>query len=158
MPIQVIERPALAVIGMYLKTRPMAPEIPELWTKFVARMSEIEGQIELRVSYGVMWHEAESMDVLHYMAAVAVASPARVPPGMDSLIIPAGAYAAFRYPFGELARGFGEIFNRLLPSSGYVQIPGPYFERYDESFDPADANSAVGIFLPVRRAAAGVIP
>jgi predicted transcriptional regulator YdeE len=85
------------------------------------------------------------MEVLHYMAAVAVASPGRVRPGMDSLIVPAGTYAAFSCPLAQ-----------LLPSSGYLPTPGPYFERYDQSFDPARRESAVGVFLPVRRRGTGV--
>src|SRR5688572_11305454 len=145
MSVQVVDRPALNVIGVRIRTRPMSPEIQALWPKFVERIGEIEAQTEPQVSYGVMWHEDESMEVLHYMAAVAVASPARVPAGMDSLIVAAGTYAAFSYPLAQLGRGFGEIFNRLLPSSGYQQTPGPYLERYDETFDPANPDSAVGI-------------
>src|SRR5688572_20010270 len=79
MSIQVVDRPALSVIGVRIRTRPMSPEIPALWPKFVERIREIEGQTEPQVSYGVMWHEDVSMEVLHYMAAVAVASPSRVP-------------------------------------------------------------------------------
>jgi AraC family transcriptional regulator len=119
----------------------------------VARIPEIEGQLEPRVSYGVMRNEAGRMDVLEYMAAVSVASAGRLPSGMESLLLPAGTYAAFSYPFGDLGKGFGEIFARLLPASGYQQVSGPYFERYDESFDPGNPDSPVGIFLPVRRRA-----
>jgi AraC family transcriptional regulator len=158
MSIQLVDRPSLTVIGIHLRTRPMSPEIKALWPRFVDRIGEIEGQTEPRVSYGVMWHEDGSMEVLHYMATVAAASPARVPPGMDSRIVPAGTYAAFSYPLAKLAQGFGEIFDRLLPSSGYLQTAGPYLERYDESFDPANPDSAVGIFIPVRRRVAQVTP
>ena len=70
---------------------------------------------------------------------------------MESLTIPAGTYATFRYPLAGLARGFGEIFGKLLPSSGCIQAPGPYFERYDEAFDPGNPNSEVDIQIPVRR-------
>ena len=49
-----------------------------------------------------------------------------------------------------LANGFGEIFNRLLPSSGHIQTPGPFFERYDEAFDPCNSNSLVEICLPIK--------
>jgi len=80
-----------------------------------------------------------------------VSNASHIPAGMESLTIPAGAYATFRYPLSGLARGFGEIFGKLLPSSGCVQAPGPYFERYDEAFDPGNPNSEVDIQIPVRR-------
>ena len=69
---------------------------------------------------------------------------------MESREVAAGSYARFQYPLSRLGEGFGEIFNRLLPSSGYVQAPGFMLERYDESFNPADANSLVEILIPVR--------
>jgi len=149
MTLNIVDRPALHVVGMHIETKPMSPDIPALWTKFVARITEIENPLEAKVSYGVMWNGA-SMDILHYMAAVSVSRPSRVPQEMTALLLPAGAYASFRYPLSGLAKGFGEIFNRLLPSSGYVQVPGPLFERYDEAFDPGDSNSAVEICLPAR--------
>ena len=149
--LKTLERPAITVVGFAIRTRPMSPDIPALWPKFVARIDEIENLSEPRVSYGVMRHGSGDMEDLHYMAAVAVSNASRIPPGMESLAIPAGTYASFRYPLSGLARGFGEIFGRLLPSSGYVQAPGPYFERYDEAFDPGNPNSEVEIQIPVRR-------
>ena len=116
--------------------------------KFVPRIDEIENALEPNVSYGVMWN-GESMEVLHYMAAISVSKSERVPDGLSSLTLAAGKYASFRYPLSGLAQGFGEIFNRLLPSSGFVQTRAPFFERYDEAFDPGNAQSLVEICLPV---------
>ena len=149
--LKTLERPAITVVGLAIRTRPMSPDIPALWPKFVARIREIENLSEPRVSYGVMRHGGGDMEDLHYMAAVAVSNASRIPPGMESLTIPAGTYATFRYPLAGLARGFGEIFGKLLPSSGCNQAPGPYFERYDEAFDPGNPNSEVDIQIPVRR-------
>ena len=149
MSLKIIARAAFTVVGMELVTTPKSPAIPALWPKFVARIDEIGGVREPKVSYGVMLH-GESMDVLHYLAAVSVAKPVRVPQGMTMLALPAGTYASFSYPISKLASGFGEIFSRLLPSSDYRQALGPFFERYDEAFDPGNPNSAVEICLPVK--------
>ena len=149
--LKTLERPAITVVGLAIRTRPMSPDIPALWPKFVARIREIENLSQPRVSYGVMRHGGGDMEDLHYMAAVAVSNASHNPAGMESLTIPAGAYATFRYPLSGLARGFGEIFGKLLPSSGCIQAPGPYFERYDEAFDPGNPNSEVEILIPVRR-------
>jgi len=149
MTVKVVERTPLVVVGMAIRTRPMSPEIPALWPKFVARIDEIGNVAEPRVSYGVMRHEG---DTLHYAAAISVTSAQTIPADMVSLIIPAGNYAAFRYPLSGLGQGFGEIFNELLPRSGYQLVPGqPMFERYDEAFCPDIPSSGVDIYIPVRR-------
>jgi AraC family transcriptional regulator len=147
MSIEIVQRPAFSVTGMSILTRPMSPEIPALWPKFVAREADIGGNTEPGVTYGVMRHEPPAS--LLYIAAVAVWPGARAPEGMESHAVPAGSYARFKYPLARLGEGFGEIFNRLLPSSGYVQAPGFLLERYDESFNPADKNSLVEILIPV---------
>lgn len=155
MPLHILERPAFTVMGLHLVTQPMSPDIPALWPRFVDRIPEIERPTERNVSYGVMQSDSPDMARLDYWAAVAVASPHRTPAGMESLVIPAGHYAVFRYPLSGLGAGFGEIFDTLLPSSSYEQVPGPYFERYNESFDPGNPGSLVEIYLPVRRKTGG---
>jgi AraC family transcriptional regulator len=150
MALEIIQRPAFTVVGMNIRTRPKSPDIPALWPKFVPRIAEIQRQTEPEVAYGVMRHGQGSTDTLFYMAAVAVSPPGRAPSGMESLDIPAESYAVFRYPLAGVGQGFSEIFNRLLPSSGYAPIQAPYLERYDESFDADDAQSMVEILIPVR--------
>ena len=151
--IDVLERPALTIVGLAIQTQPMSAEIPALWPRFVARIPEIRDVGEPRVSYGVMQYHAGAPAPLFYMAGVSVSTDDRVPSGMESLVLAAGTYAVFRYPLSGLGKGFGEIFDRLLPTSDYQQAAGPYFERYDEAFDPGDPGSIVEIYLPVRERA-----
>jgi AraC family transcriptional regulator len=147
MSIEIVQRPAFNVTGMSILTKPLSPAIPALWPKFVAREAEIGGKTEPAVTYGVMRHEPP--DSLLYIAGVAVWAGARPPAGMESHEVAAGSYARFKYPLARLGEGFDEIFNRLLPSSGYEQAPGFLLERYDESFNPGDTNSLVEILIPV---------
>ncbi|MBL0728850.1 GyrI-like domain-containing protein [Piscinibacter sp. HJYY11] len=151
MPLHILERPAFTVMGLHIQTRPMSPDIPALWPRFMSREAEIERPTEQGVSYGVMHSDSPDMSRLDYWAALAVAPSSRTPAGMETLTIPGGHYAVFRYPLSGLGAGFGEIFHTLLPGSDYEQVPGPYFERYNEAFDPGDPNSLVEIYLPVRR-------
>jgi len=44
MTMKTVDRNALHVVGMTIQTRPLSPEIPALWPKFVARIGEIQGQ------------------------------------------------------------------------------------------------------------------
>ena len=148
MSIEIVQRPAIYVAGMSIRTKPGSPQIPALWPKFVARLPEIEGRTEPKVTYGVM--RPDPPDALLYLAATAVRAGASAPAGMEIREVAAGSYARFQYPLSRLGDGFGEIFNRLLPSSSYVQVPGFLLERYGESFDPNDKNSMVEILIPVR--------
>lgn len=149
-PLTIVERKALAVMGLHLRTRPMSPDIGTLWHTFDTRMREIEHPCEPGVSYGVM-HSSDNMASLDYWAVVAVGPAGPTPPGMERLTLPAGHYACFSFPFSELGAGFAHIFERALPASNYEQVPGPYFERYDQAFDPANPNSGVQVCLPVQR-------
>lgn len=147
MSLKTVERPAQTVVGLQIRTKPMSPEIPALWPRFVPRIDEIANPAEPRVSYGVMRHAA---GVLEYAAGVSVTKAEHVPAGMVAITLPAGVYAEFSYPISGLGKGFGEIHNRLIPSSGYQQADGPFFERYDEKFDPTNPQAAVVIYIPVR--------
>jgi len=150
MKLNLAERPAITVIGLQIRTAPMSPEIPALWPRFVARIPEIGHTTEGRVTYGVMRNVAGGMDSFDYLAGVAVSEAAEVPPGMSRVELPAGTYAAFRFPLSGLGAGFADIFQRLLPGSGWLQAAGPYFERYGEDFCPDDVSSPVEVWLPVR--------
>ena len=108
--INVLERPALTVVGLAIQTQPMSAEIPALWPKFVARIGEIPTATEPRVSYGVMQYREGAVAPLFYMAAVSVAADDAVPSGMESRVLAAGTYAVFRYPPSGLGQGFGEIY------------------------------------------------
>jgi AraC family transcriptional regulator len=147
MTLKTVERPAMTVIGLHLRTKPMSPEIPSLWPKFVARIPEIANPAEPNVSYGVMKLDAGALE---YTAAVSVKSADRIPPGMVATTVPGGTYAYFTYPLSGLGKGFGEIHNQLLPASDYSPVPGPFFERYDEAFDARNPGSLVEILIPVR--------
>jgi AraC family transcriptional regulator len=147
MNLKTVERPAQAAIGLQIRTKAMSPEIPALWPKFVARIDEIPNPAEPRVSYGVMRLDGGALE---YTAAVSVRSGERIPAGMVAVSLPAGTYAQFSYPLSGLARGFCEINDELLPASNYQPVHAPFFERYNEAFDPRNPHSAVEIYIPVR--------
>jgi AraC family transcriptional regulator len=147
MTLKTVERSAVTVIGLHIRTKSMSPEIPALWPKFVARIDEIANPAEPKVSYGVMKSDAGNLE---YTAGVSVNSEDRIPPGMVSTTLPAATYAVFSYPLSGLGKGFCEIRDQLLPASNYQSVPGVFFERYNEAFDPRNPQSAVEIYIPVR--------
>jgi len=148
MSVKTQQIPAMTIVGLNIRTKPMAPEIPALWPRFVDRIPEIENPAEKNVAYGVM---RPLPDALLYMAGIAVSKLGRIPDGMESVAIPAGTYAVFSYPISQLGQGFGEIYNKLLPASGLRVVPGPSLEHYGADFKPHDPNAPVGIWIPVSR-------
>ncbi len=150
MQADITPRPATTIVGLKIRTAPMSPQIPALWPRFVARIPEIALPATPRVTYGVMTPAGPDMVALDYMAGVAVHEAGALPDGLSSWLLPAGTYAVFRCPLDRLGAGYGEIFEKWLPASGWVQAPGPLFERYDERFCPDEPASLVEIGVPVR--------
>jgi len=153
MPLQIIDRPAVTVVGLQIRTTPMSPDISALWPRFVARIPEIAPATEAKTTYGVMHNQSDGG--FDYLACVAVELSAAVPAGMTKLTLPAGRYAFFSFPFSKLGEGFGDIFERQLPASAYVQAAGPLFERYGPDFCPDEPASPVEVFVPVAPKAKG---
>jgi predicted transcriptional regulator YdeE len=153
MPLQFIDRPAVTVVGLQIRTTAMSPDIPALWPHFVARIPEIAQATEAKTTYGVMHNQSDAG--FDYLACVAVEPSAAVPPGMTQLALPAGRYAFFRAPLSGLGEGFGDFFERQLPASDHVQAAGPLFERYGPDFCPDQPGSPVEVFVPVTPKAGG---
>jgi predicted transcriptional regulator YdeE len=148
MSVKTRQIPAMTIVGLNIRTKPMAPEIPALWPRFVARIAEIDDPAEPGVAYGVM---RPLPDALQYMAGIAVSKPGRIPAGMESVSIPGGTYAVFSYPISQLGKGFCEIYEKLLPAAGLRVAPGPSLEHYGPDFKAHDAHAPVGIWIPVSR-------
>jgi len=127
----------------------MTPEIPRLWVQFVPRIDEIEYGVEPRVSYGLMDHSDQKIGVLDYMAGNAVEKVAELPTGMTRWNVPANTYAVFKATLTTIGEAFDYIYNTWLPTSGYQQAAGPYFERYGETFSPT--NPGLSIYVPVEK-------
>ena len=150
MPPSIVQQPALRLVGLQIRTRPMAPEIPALWPRFVARMPEVAPVLEPGVTYGAMQVPGDAPETLLYLAAVPVAPDAAVPDGMTALAVAAGAHAVFEFAFKDIGSVYPFIFETWLPASGYVQAAAPLLERYGADFNPANPASRMQVRLPVR--------
>jgi AraC family transcriptional regulator len=146
----IIQKPSFTVVGMAITTSTLSSEIPALWGVFGPRIDEVAGISEPQVSYGIMENFDPHRNTLDYMAAVSVASTESVPSGMIAKTMAPQTYAVFQAKFHGLGEVFGYIFSQWLPNAAYERVLAPYFERYDESFDPTHAESVVEIYIPVR--------
>jgi AraC family transcriptional regulator len=144
-----VDEPGFTVVGLAIRTRPFASEIPALWGQFAPRIDEVVAIAEPGVSYGVMENFDPLRSTLDYMAAVSVTSAERIPDGMVAKAIEAGTYAVFPATLRTLADVFGYIFDTWAPPASHERTRAPYFERYGESFDPGDPASTVEIYIPV---------
>jgi AraC family transcriptional regulator len=147
---QIVSKPAFTVVGLRIHTKPLTPEIPQLWDQFVPRMAEITQVAEPNVSYGVMESNA-AMTELVYMAGNPVTGVAELPTGMSRWDLPANTYAVFPATLHTIGETFGYIFNTWLPTANHQLAAGPYFERYPETFGPD--NDALAIYIPVTKKA-----
>ncbi len=148
---QFVTKPAFTVVGMQIRTRPMAPEIPALWGQFAPRIAEVQQMAEPDVSYGLMGRYDENMSSFDYMAGVSAKSVGALPPGMITWEVPALTYAVFDTPLSTVGATFGYIYNQWLATSGYQQTVPFTFERYGETFNPEDPNSTMSIYIPVEK-------
>ena len=147
---RIVSHARFAVLGMQITTKPMSPEIPALWSRFVLREPEIRKVVEPDVTYGVMQSQLAQPDELSYLAGLPVEDqPGSVPAGMTVVEIPAGEYAVFEFPLSDIGPAFGFIHNVWLPSSGYVIARSPMFERYGKDFDPSVPSSRMEVHIPV---------
>jgi len=150
---QFVTKPTFTVAGMRIHTKPMTPEIPNLWQQFGPRMGEIQHSAEHHVAYGLMDHFDQEIGKFDYMAGVAVVKADDLPTGMTGWDVPANTYAVFEATLPTLGETFGYIYNTWLPTSGYQQAAGPNFERYGETFNPDDPTSKLSIYIPVEKRA-----
>jgi len=143
----IVAQPTLRLVGLQILTRPMSPEIPALWLRFAPRMREVASPAEPGVTFGAMQQAGED---LVYLAGVEVAPGAAPPADMSLVTVPAGDYAVFEFPFGDIGKAYPSIFGSWLRESGYVQDARPLLERYGTDFCPDQPASPMQVRVPVR--------
>lgn len=148
---QFVTKPAFTVVGLLIHTKPMTPEIPNLWEQFVPRMGEVPHRAESGVSYGLMDHFDEASGLFDYMAGNPVEKVVDLPAGMTRWDVPANTYAVFEATLPTIGEVFGSIYNTWLPESDYQPAAGPAFERYGENFNPDDPAPKLEIYIPVEK-------
>jgi AraC family transcriptional regulator len=114
-------------------------------------MGEALHLAEPGVSYGLMDNFDMAAGKMDYMAGEPVTQVDKLPTGMTRWDVPANTYAVFEATLPTIPQTFDHIFNTWLPTSGYQQAAGPYFERYGDTFDPDVPGSILSIYIPVEK-------
>jgi predicted 3-demethylubiquinone-9 3-methyltransferase (glyoxalase superfamily)/predicted transcriptional regulator YdeE len=138
---------AFTVAGLRIRTRPKAPEIGQLWDRFVPRSDEIAHNADAPNSFGLMGNRDDAAGMMDYMAGLAVSSADALPAGMETWPVPAADYAVFTTNIKVIGQAFDHAFGVWLPASDYQAATSPCFERYGADFMPGDGT--LTIWIPV---------
>jgi len=148
-----VTKPAFTVAGKSIHTKPMTPEIPALWNQYGPSMGTLPHLAEPDVSYGVMAHFDQTIGELDYLAGEAVTQTDDLPADLTRWEVPTNTYAVFETTLTTINQTFAYIYETWLPTASYQQLDAPYFERYDETFNPHDPNAKLAIYIPVAKKA-----
>lgn len=147
---EIKERDAFRVVGLSTHcTFEDTSAIPSLWQRFNERENDVPCAVG-GAAYGVCC-DADEAGRFRYVAGVESTAVADVPPGMDSVSMPAGRYAVFTHSghVADLPKTFYTIWNKVLPDAGFEPKKAPDFELYDGRFDPSTGRGAVEIWIPI---------
>lgn len=125
------------------------PAIPSQWQRFVPHIDHIPHQVGA-VTYGIGANFDEE-GAFDYICGVEVSRFADLPEGFTTLRIPARRYAVFLHK-GHIATvpaTMKAIWTEWLPSSGHKLADAPFFERYDQRFNPQTGQGEVELWLPL---------
>lgn len=129
----------------------------ELWQSFMPHRKEIINPVgidmfSLRVydpQYFANFNPGAEFDK---WAAIEVSDYNSIPPGMETLTLPAGLYAVFNYVGAASAGGpfFQHIYGTWLPNSEYRLDNRPHFEVLGEKYKNESPDSEEEIWIPVK--------
>jgi len=154
---EIYEQPPLLLVGLRTlfysvdsEKNNIGETLPQLWSAFVARLSEIEHKV-LGVCYGVVRQEKADSDRLEYHAAIAVTAISALPEGMVSLEVPAGAYARFEHrgPAPRIDHTVSYAYATWLAQSSYRHTYAPDLEIYGAAYHPTSDDSVFHYAIPI---------
>lgn len=128
-----------------------APEsIPAQWQDFVSYLP-LENEAD-HTTYGVSIKIDDTAKTLDYMAGIEVTSKAVLPPDLVLLEIASARYAVFLHKgtVADVPNTMQAIFADWFPQSNEIRAENPFFERYDERFNPETGEGEVELWIPVR--------
>ena len=125
--------------------------IPLQWQRFGAFLGRVPGQVG-QASYGVCWSGDGQCDV-EYLTGVEVKEAVGLPSEFQQVRLPARRYAIFehREHISTIGATLDAIWSQWRPSSGdQCDAKSPWFERYDERFNPQTGAGVTEIWIPLR--------
>lgn len=125
--------------------------IPDQWRRFVARLGEVEDQVD-PATFGLVYDDGGDPDAFRYVAGVMVAADAGLPPGFAEYRLPARRHAVFTHHGSAAAipAFVARVMTEWLPASGLRLARDPRLvEVYGSDFDPVALAGTVEIWMPL---------
>ncbi|MFO1526619.1 MAG: GyrI-like domain-containing protein [Turneriella sp.] len=149
--------PEKKFIGMAMRMSFAENKTVALWRGFMPRRAEIPHTISSELYSGEIYpanyfNPFNPVTEFEKWALVEVASPASVPPGMETLTSPAGTYAVFirRGPASDGPKTYQHIFGVWLPQSDYLLDERPHFAVMGEKYKHDAADSEEELWIPIK--------
>ena len=129
----------------------------ELWNRFMSHLSSIKNTVNKNL-YSVevypdgYFNTFDPVKEFEKYAAVEVKDIGSIPINMESIIVPAGKYAAF-LSIGTHQESLGllkYIFTVWLPASEYLLDGRPHFEVMGDKYKKDDPDSEEEIYIPIK--------
>lgn len=150
MEIKIIERKQTRIIGMKLETLLQDTReqmiIPKLQQSFYTRLNEVNGAIDLPITYGIFIDPPNynpDTDLFTWIAGVEVNTDVEPPVGMISYELPKSTYAVLEYK-GDIDRAgnaYGELYE-WVNNSEFEQAGSYGFEMYSKVHSPLERGFA----------------
>ena len=149
---EIVNLPAMRVVGLSYVGKNENLEIPAMWGAFNPRFGEI--QQEGKACYGLCLPKPEDAETgaFEYVACTAATTNAPIPPGMVEKHVPAHKYAKFKHVGAPhlVHQTFHKIYSEWLPENGLVADGGYDLELYDEDFMPASGEPVMYVLVPIK--------
>ena len=145
------------LIGKRLQMTFVRNATPELWHGFMRERESIDAISADLFSVAIypvdFFARFNPATTFEKWAAAPTDNFDNVPPGMETLVIPAGEYAVFHYvgSSADAPQIFSYIFNEWLPESGYAVDDRPHFEILGRHYRNNDPASEEDIYIPIRQ-------
>ncbi len=146
----------MKLIGLQARMSLANYQVADLWKAFMPKRKEIRNTTTNDVfslsvydaSYFTRFNPANEFEK---WAAVEVSGFEHIPPGMSTLIVPAGLYAIFTYKGSSTDNSIYQyIYSTWIPASNYQLDDRPHFEVLGEQYRNNDAGSEEIIYIPIK--------
>ena len=145
-----IDAPAILVAGLsHRYKRGGDPGIPSQWQRFAPFIGNIAGQIG-NLTYGVVAN-LDDDDCFDYIAGVEVKAFGDLAPELSTIRLTPRRYVVFTHAghVSSIPATMGAIWRVWLADSGHKFADAPFFELYDERFNPMTGAGEVDLWLPL---------
>lgn len=149
---EIIEHPAMKIVGIATQYDDGDLSLPKLWSTFRPYRESIPNRVG-KDFFGIYesYEESEDETRFVYICSAQVSNFEEVPEGMITRELEAQTYARFTHtgPIANLENTLRYIWGSWLPKSNYEYADKPDFELLPAGFNDADPENVIYLNIPV---------